>query len=152
MTAQPALGHQRPRRAIREGLLLGALSDLSQVRLAGTCCAACGETSLGSVALCPNCGGDALAVIGLSNHGSLWTYTVARHRPPGNYRGPEPFAPFGMGLVELPEGVRVLATLDCAVADLQIGLPLQFKPYLLLDSEGAEVVTFGYASASEAAK
>jgi uncharacterized OB-fold protein len=74
----------------------------------------------------------------------LWTFTVVRHRPPGNYKGPEPFSPFGMGLVELPEGVRVLSPIDCDIGQLKIGLELQFKPYARKEADGHEVVAFAF--------
>jgi uncharacterized protein len=129
---------------IRAGLLSEPLSDLQQVRLMGSRCDACGETSLGSHhSVCPNCGRDSLTAIPLGESGTLWTYTVVRHRPPGNYKGPEQFVPFGMGLVELPEGVRVLAPLDCPLADLRIGLPLKFQAYVR-PGHGDEVVQFAF--------
>ena len=138
-------------RAIREGLLHGRLSVLDDVSLAGTRCASCGETSLGSVALCPNCGSDRVEDLRLGDNGTLWTYTVARHRPPGDYRGPEPFMPFGIGLVELAEGLRVMSTVDCPVDQLRVGLPLRFTPYIRQDKDGGTVVAFTYRPVRESA-
>ena len=139
MTAQ----NESPRVPVREGLFSGPLSDLDRVTLAGSRCGSCGETSLGSKTLCANCGKETVRDIALGTRGTLWTYTVVRHRPPGNYKGPEPFAPFGLGLVELPEGVRVMAPIHCDVDKLKIGLPLRFKPYLRKD-DGREVVAFAF--------
>jgi uncharacterized protein len=129
---------------VREGLLAGPLGDLDRVRLAGSKCTSCGETSLGHKTICPNCGRDTVRDVSLGNRGTLWTYTVVRHRPPGNYKGPDPFVPFGMGLVELPEGLRVLSPIDCDFARLQIGLELQFKPCLRKEADGREVVAFTF--------
>jgi uncharacterized OB-fold protein len=137
-------------RPIREGLFLGRLEQLEDISLAGTKCDSCGETSLGCVALCPNCGSDRVEELRLSHRGIVWTYTVARHRPPGNYRGPESFVPFGIGLVELPEGLRVVSTLDCQIDSLEVGLPVTFTPYLLQEKEGGAVVAFTYRQAAEA--
>src|SRR3954471_6690917 len=109
---------------IRDGLLTEPLSDLAQVRLMGSRCADCSETSLGRHAICPNCGKAATNPLPLSPRGRLWTYTIVRHRPPGDYKGPDPFEPFGLGLVELPDGVRVLAPIECDLAALKIGLEL----------------------------
>jgi uncharacterized OB-fold protein len=141
----------RQTRAIREGLFFGGLSDLDDVSLAGTRCSSCGETSLGSVLLCPNCGSARVVDLRLGDNGTLWTYTVARHRPPGDYRGAEPFKPFGIGLVELAEGLRVMSTLDCPVEQLRVGLPLRFTPFIRRDKEGGAVVAFTYRSAEESA-
>jgi uncharacterized OB-fold protein len=143
-------GELRPRAPLRKGLLTEALNDLREVRLVGTRCAACGETSLGAAERCPACGRDGVEAIPLSDRGVLWSYTVVRHRPPGDYRGPEPFAPFGLGLVELPDGVRVLTPILCAVEDLAIGMPLRFRPYLRHDAD-QDVVMFDFAPAEGAA-
>ena len=129
---------------IREGLLAGSLSDIKGVSLAGTRCSSCGETSLGKKSICPNCGRNTVQEIALSKRGVLWTYTVVRHRPPGDYKGPEPFVPFGMGLVELPEGLRVLVPIDCDIEKLKIGLELQFRAYVRKDSDRREVVAFTF--------
>lgn len=138
-------------RPIRENLLLNVGEPLDQVRLAGTRCAACGETSLGTVAHCPNCGSNQVTGLPLSPRGSVWSYTVARHQPPGNYRGPEPFQPFGIGLVELPEGLRVMTRIDGDVDSLRVGLPVEFNPSLRHDADGSLVVTFSFTPAAGAA-
>jgi uncharacterized OB-fold protein len=140
------------RRPIRERLLCGSLSDVSKVHLAGTKCANCKETSLGSNDVCPNCGSGAVETVTLEDHGTLWSYTIVRHKPPGDYRGPDPFQPFGMGLVELPDGIRVLAPLGCRVADLCIGLAMRFHPFVRIDADGSETVCFDFTlQLSEAA-
>ena len=131
-------------RPIREGLLLNTSLSLDHVRLAGSQCGSCGEVSLGTVPLCPNCGGDKMDEIALSDRGTLWTYTVARHKPPGDYRGPEPFAPFGIGLIELPEGVRVMSRIDGDIDKLQVGKTMFFTPVLRHDPDGDDVITFSF--------
>ena len=130
---------------IRDGLLIGDLADLATVSLAGSTCEACAETVMGVRDLCPNCGSQELATVSLSPTGQLWTFTVARHRPPGNYRGPEPFEPYGVGLVELPEGVRIMAPLDADIDRLEIGQEMTFAPYVRHD-ESKDVVAFCYAA------
>ena len=140
MSKSPA-GERVP---IREGLLAGSLSQLDRVRLAGCKCTNCGETSLGAKSICPNCGRDTVKEVALSNRGVLWSFTVVRHRPPGNYKGPDPFVPFGMGLVELPDGLRVLSPIDCGIEQMKIGLELQFKPYVRHDEDCRDVVAFAF--------
>jgi uncharacterized OB-fold protein len=127
---------------IREGLLSESLEDLDAVTLLGGRCARCGETALGSSALCQNCGAEGLESIPLGREGTLWTYTVVRHKPPGDYRGPDPFVPFGLGLVELPEGIRVLSPLGGDIASLRIGQSVSFKPVIL--SGDVETVAFQF--------
>jgi uncharacterized OB-fold protein len=133
--------------AIREGLLTENLNDLAAVRLVGTKCRDCGETSLGANALCPNCGGDAVTAVPLADHGTLWTYTVVRNPPPGDYKGPRPFAPFGLGLVEMPDGIRVYAPLEADVGRLEIGMALGFRAFVQhRDAEDREVVAFAFTA------
>jgi uncharacterized protein len=140
-------GAVRDRVPIREGLLSGPLSRLDDVRLAGSTCATCGETSLGEVSVCPNCGRDTVHNVALSDRGVLWSYTVVRHKPPGNYRGPEPFVPFGLGLVELRDGLRVLSPIECSIDRLKFGLELRFKAYLRRDP-ACDVVAFTFEPAN----
>jgi hypothetical protein len=137
--------HASPRIAIREDLLSTPLDPLSRVRLVGTRCSACGEVTLGASASCANCCGTAVEAIALSPRGTLWTYTVIRNRPPGDYRGPEPFTPYGVGLVELSDGIRVLSPLGGDVDGFSIGEEMVFEAYCLYrNAEGAEVIAFRF--------
>lgn len=134
--------------SIRDGLLAGPLEHLDQIHLNGTKCGSCGEASLGANAICPNCGGTDVSPLVFGDGGTLWTYTVVRNKPPGDYRGPDPFKPFALGLVELPEGLRVLAPLDADPATLKIGDRYRFHPFVHhTDSEGREVIAFNYQPA-----
>lgn len=135
------------RTAVREGLLSTPLHDLDAVRLMGTQCEQCEETTLGTNAVCPNCGGTQLHARALSRHGTLYTYTVVRHKPPGDYRGPDPFQPFAMGLVELPEGIRVLAPLEGELGAIRIGMPLQMRAFVRDAQERPPVVSFVFGPA-----
>jgi uncharacterized OB-fold protein len=136
--------HASSRIPVRDGLLTTPLTDLAAVSLMGTQCDRCRETTLGSNAVCPNCGGTSLRPRPLSRVGTLYTYTVVRYRPPGDYRGPDPFVPFAMGLVELPEGIRVLSPLDCDIDAVRIGMPLQFRARVRSQTEAPQVVTFQF--------
>jgi uncharacterized OB-fold protein len=130
---------------IREGLLSGPLTSLHQVSLMGSRCNACQETTLGTNSVCPNCGGRELESGPLSRAGTLYTYTVVRHRPPGDYKGPEPFQPFALGLVELPEGLRVMAPIEGDPAAIRIGMPLKFRAFVRPDAKASsEVVSFAF--------
>jgi uncharacterized OB-fold protein len=131
------------RRPIRDGLLKGDLSDLQSVKLAGSRCKACHETTLGANTLCPNCGSAEIEPLDLSSKGVVWTFTVVRYKPPGDYRGPDPFAPFAMGLVELPEGARILAPIGGDPEAVRIGMSVVFCAYVRPDG----VVAFKYEPA-----
>jgi len=136
--------------AIKEGLFAGSLEQLEDVHLAGSRCAACGETSLGATSTCSNCGDENLSPVVLGDTGTLYTYTIVRHRPPGNYQGPADFKPFGLGLIEVDGTIRVMAPLSTDPDDLRIGMQLKFHPYVLRTNEaGEEIVAFTYDAAGE---
>ena len=127
---------------IRERLLSTPLSPLEDVRLLGSKCKSCGEVGLGEVSSCQNCAGQDLVVIPLSQKGKLWTFTVIRNRPPGDFKGK---VPMGEGLVELPEGIRVKSPLGGDIENLEIGMDLKFKAYPLYQNEnGDEVIAFRF--------
>jgi uncharacterized OB-fold protein len=125
--------------------LVGNLETGEAVGLAGARCRACGEATLGRNLLCPNCGSEDVEPLALSAKGKVWTYTVVRYPPPGDYKGADPFRPFALGLVELPDGLRVLAPLACAPEEVRIGMDVVFQPRVRPDG----VVQFEYALASE---
>lgn len=130
---------------IREGLLTSPLFPLSQVTLVGSKCNKCGEVMLGQTANCSHCASEETRQIPLSKWGKLWTYTVIRHCPPGDYKGSDPFVPFGEGLVELPEGIRVLSVIDCDPDKLKIGMDLELVvDKLYQDEQGNDVIAFKF--------
>ena len=138
MIARPT----RKKIPIREDLLFTPLSPLEDVHLLGSKCSNCGEVGLGKVSSCQNCAGEDLEVIPLSRSGKLWTYTIIRNRPPGDFKGE---VPMGEGLVELPEGIRVKSPLGGDVEKLEIGMDLKFTAYPLYENEqGDEVIAFRF--------
>ena len=122
---------------IREKLLTEPLSPLNEVHLLGGKCEDCGEVGLGAVSSCQNCAANRIKVIPLSRSGKLWTYTVIRNKPPGDFKGT---VPMGEGLVELPEGIRVKSPLGGDVESLEIGMDLEFVAYELYENESGEAV------------
>jgi uncharacterized OB-fold protein len=137
---------------VREGLFSGSLDDLDGLRLVGSRCEGCGEVQLATVPLCANCGGDAITTTRLSREGTLWTYTVLRYPPPGARRVAEPYVPTPTGLVELADGVRVLAPLSVAEDDLEIGMSLRLRAFALyVDDQDREVVAFEFGADGGAA-
>jgi uncharacterized OB-fold protein len=77
----------------------------------------------------------------LSDHGTLWGWTAVTAAPPG-YRGE---VPFGFGVVELPEGLRVITRLRQPVDDYRFGMPMQLQLATLhTNDDGDEVVTYEF--------
>lgn len=129
---------------VRAGLV-AAGGEPDEVRLLGSKCENCGEVSIGTNSVCLNCGSDQIGSTELSSEGELWTYTVIRHKPPGDYLGSEPFEPFALGLVELADGVRIMAPLDGDVDSFEIGSRLQLVPWMLTASDGQAYKAFRFA-------
>jgi uncharacterized protein len=125
---------------IREGLFTEPMTPVEKVRLMGSKCEVCREIALAKKKACANCGSDKIEEIALSRRGKLWTYTVIRHKPPGDYKGPDPFVPFGLGLVELPEGIRVMSPIQCDLDAIRIGMELELEVYPLYTDENANAV------------
>lgn len=94
-------------------------------RLHGSRCSDCAVATYPAGPACPRCGGPAEPVV-LSGTGTLWTWTVQRYAPksPPYVPPASGFTPFTVGYVELPEGVRVLATLDIRPEEAEIGMPV----------------------------
>ena len=138
---------KQPKRVgVREDIFTMPLHPAEQVKLKGSQCHVCGEIFLGKHLSCGNCAQEKMGEITLSTNGKLWTYTVVRNRPPGDYKGPDPFVPFAEGLIELPEGIRLLSPLtECDVDNLAIGSDWQLVVApLYTDDEGNEVMSFKF--------
>jgi uncharacterized OB-fold protein len=72
----------------------------------------------------PACTGDEFAETALSRRGTIWSYTDAQYQPPPPYvPTTDPFEPFALAAVELPEGLVVLGQVaeGYGVADLRVG-------------------------------
>jgi uncharacterized OB-fold protein len=118
---------------VSEGILDGD-------RLVGGRCQACGRPHFPLAGTCPYCGHDVIARIVLSDRGTLWAWTAVTAPPPG-YTGE---VPYGFGVVELPEGLRIITRLTEADVDaLKFGQPMKLSVVTLHD----DVVTYAFGPA-----
>jgi uncharacterized OB-fold protein len=131
---------------VRDDFFSARSGPLAEIRLAGTICRACGEPSLGVVPACQACQSTDLAPATLSRDGTLYSYTVVRNRPPGDFKGKvDPFVPYPVGLVELPEGIRVLSVLDCPVDAPRVGMSMTLDIHeLYREEDGTPVIAFRF--------
>ena len=130
---------------IRADLFRVPLESAEAIQLLGSRCLKCGEVFLGKRSVCENCSAQQMESLALGRQGTLWSYTVVRHEPPAGFRGAGPFEPYGLGLVELPEGIRILSPLDGEVDLLRIGLQMELEVYpLYTNDQRQEVMAFKF--------
>jgi uncharacterized protein len=131
-------------RPVHEGLF--TLDDGG--RLLAARCPGCARWHFPASPDCPYCGAEACETLALDGAARLWLYTAVRNRPPG-YEGE---VPFGLGVVELPEGLRIIARLtEADPAALRPGMALRFVVAPLhIDGEGQPVLTYAFAPVESA--
>lgn len=86
-------------------------------------CRACGKVWHPPLHICPECHSQDVAWVPTSGRGTLYSFTVVHH--PAHVAVANR-VPYVVGLVTLEEGPRVVTNLlNCARADVRIGMPLQ---------------------------
>jgi len=128
-------------------LVLGADGS---VRLAGHRCEVCGVLDVPAAPVCGACGAAEPTPVEVgAGGGTLFGWTAVTVAPPG-YDGP---VPYGFGIVELDEGVRVLGRLTVAdPAALAFGqrMVLVADP-VTVDDDGTDLVVWAFAPGDDAA-
>jgi uncharacterized OB-fold protein len=124
---------------VRDGLF----TDGDRPALLGSRCEACGASHFPRHETCPYCSTEDPGPVEFSEPGTLWSWTAVTAPPPG-YAGE---TPYGVGVVELPEGIRVIARLtESDPAALSLGDPMELRIVPIhTDPEGNEVVTYAFA-------
>ena len=107
-------------------------------RLLGSRCRSCGGHHFPRHDTCAYCSSEEVEPVELSPTGQLWAWTAVTAAPPG-YLGQ---VPYGFGVVELPEGLRVVTRLtEADPARLGAGQPMEVVLVNLAD----DVVTYAFA-------
>ncbi|MGO4255365.1 Zn-ribbon domain-containing OB-fold protein [Marmoricola sp. RAF53] len=95
--------------------------------LLGSKCTSCGTVFFPkATGFCKNpaCDGSEFAETELSRRGRVWSYTDAQYQPPAPYiPATDPYVPFALAAVELPEGLVILGQVadGFGVTDLKVG-------------------------------
>jgi len=116
--------------------------------LLGSSCTTCGTVFFPPTSgFCRNpvCDGSAFAVTELSRRGRVWSYTDAQYRPPPPYLpASDPYVPFALAAVALPEGLVVLGQVadGFGVADLTIGAEMELVVETLYADETGDRTTW----------
>lgn len=110
--------------------------------LLGTRCDECGHHAFPRASTCPYCGSERVGDVTLSGTGTLWGWTTVTTAPPG-YHGD---VPFGFGIVELPEGLRVITRLAHPVDGYTHGLAMHLRIVPLHTADdGTRIETWEFA-------
>jgi uncharacterized OB-fold protein len=117
-------------------------------RLLGSRCSACGTPYFPRSAHChaAGCAGGRVEDAAFGPRGTLWSWAVQCYPPPPPARYDEPYEPYALGLVDLAEGLRVLARLELSEgARLRAGLPVELVlAPLCRHPERGELVTWKF--------
>jgi len=122
-------------------------------QLIGTKCNSCGDYFFPRVDSCrnPHCSKDkSVEDVLLSRKGKLYSFTV-NHYPPPIYHKPDPFVPYALGAIELPEGIRVTSIIgeEYNQDNLQVGMEMEMIiDKLYEDKDGNEVVSWRFLPVS----
>ncbi|MCU0272837.1 MAG: OB-fold domain-containing protein [Acidimicrobiales bacterium] len=96
--------------------------------------------------VCPYTGADDVVPARLSGHGTLWAWTAVTARPAG-YAGP---VPYGFGVVELPEGLRVVGRItEPDPEQLAFGQRMAVVAEELPGEDGEPVVVWAFTPSPE---
>jgi uncharacterized OB-fold protein len=117
-------------------------------QLIGSTCGSCGATTFPAQQRCPKCSVGDMSQVLLPRRGTLVAWTTQGFPPGPPYKGPtgKAFVPFGVGLVELGDVIRVEGRLtENDPSKLEFGMPVELTmiPFTT-DDDGDEIVTFAF--------
>jgi uncharacterized OB-fold protein len=117
-------------------------------QLIGSTCGKCGATTFPVQQRCPKCSSGEMSDVLLPRRGTLVAWTTQGFPPGAPYKGPtgKDFVPFGVGLVQLDDVIRVEGRLtENDPAKLRFGqeVELTMIPFTT-DEEGNDIVTFAF--------
>ena len=111
--------------------------------LRGSRCAACGKSFFPERRLCPICL-EPVSNVELSRTGTLHSHTYVHLPLFGAVRIDS--NGYGVGQIELPEGVRIQAVLVGDPGSFRIGMPMRSVAEVVHEKEGDSVVIFRFAA------
>lgn len=117
-------------------------------QLIGSRCGACAATAFPRQDRCPRCSSDEMAPELLPRHGTLVAWTTQGFPPGPPYLGSagKDFVPFGVGLVQLGDVIRVEGRLTENNPDnLEFGMEVELAMVpLATDDDGNDIITFAF--------
>jgi uncharacterized OB-fold protein len=120
----------------------------AEPQLIGSRCAKCSATTFPAQSGCPRCGSVEMERRLLPRRGTLWAWTTQEFLPKAPYAGGETeatFRPFGVGLIQLGDEVKVEARLTTADPELlKIGAEMELTIFPFRIDCDTEVVSFAF--------
>ncbi|MHB1126353.1 MAG: Zn-ribbon domain-containing OB-fold protein [Bacillota bacterium] len=113
----------------------------AEPRLIISKCKKCSTVAFPQTEYCPNCASEGMEITHLSRLGKLRNFSSVRNMPP-ECKGP---VPYGVGIAEFPEGIRIIGLLTTAEIDkLQPGMDVELIVEKLYEEDGHDVVTYKF--------
>jgi len=110
-------------------------------RLEAGKCKSCGKIYFPARLVCKACGAREFEKVTLSREGQLLSHTVI-HIAPAQFTDQVPYV---VGVVELKEGVRLLAQIaDCDEQKLKKGMPIRIEFRKVSEDGNAGIIHYGY--------
>ena len=126
------------------------MEQATAVALEGSKCTVCSTVAFPASAMCSRCATPTAENITLSTRGTLWAYTIQRFSPKSPPYVPPVggFVPFAVGYVELPDGIKSEANIDCESFDELDGAPVRLTstspvPRFAVDALGTQPESTG---------
>jgi hypothetical protein len=117
------------------------------VNLVGSRCLSCNSYYFPKTLTCKNpyCKEKNIENVLLSRHGKLYSYTIQEYAPPPPFKM-EPLVPFAIGLIELPEKIRVMGMITgVEFQNIRLGIDMELTIEKLYENQnGEEVVTYKF--------
>lgn len=123
--------------------------------LVGSRCTTCATTYFPPTAgFCrnPACDGEEFDSVELSRRGQVWSYTDAQYQPPAPYISrTDPYEPFALAAVELPEGITVLGQVadGYGVGDLKVGAEVELVVETLNQTDDGDLLIWRWKPVTE---
>ncbi|MBI5473982.1 MAG: Zn-ribbon domain-containing OB-fold protein [Ignavibacteriae bacterium] len=110
-------------------------------RLEAAKCSSCGHVSFPPRLVCPQCKARKFEAVNLSDEGTIVTFTVVRVASDKFSKE----TPFGVGIVELNDGVRVTAQIaDVHPDELKVGQKVKLVFRRVQEDGKAGILCYGY--------
>jgi len=133
----------KEKKPIVEGLFTWPSDD---PRLIASRCKKCGTVAFPKAPFCtnPDCEKvrENVEEILLDKRGKIFTYTYQIYSAPPPFKM-EPFEPYGIAMVDLPEGIRLLGIIPKA-KDLEIGMDVEMGVEKMYEDEESECITYAF--------